>query len=331
MTSEEKPKTSLPKNEFEKAMKICFSYTKKEYLSYGDFEFLLNKKGRIGQTVPIEKKKLYKQWEKDLHFKSSNIDYPYRKFEFMSSRFKEVANSLINDKKLKKTKIGKKPYYFLPKQVERSEILRIEHQNVVSDISNNLELGGKRCSISFYGTPRLYYNIASPQVLKIRKKFQKLGINFEKLTDQYLELICEISSLKLKEIFEEIKSFNCKEKDKKLAFLFLFTKDMNEKALERLDQKISDSLLNFIGKNVPFESLFRWTGDGQILEYIPNQYILPTELSKMLHSYLKTEQFWKSKLIVINPQVDAKIFLRFQKIQKTDPIQKEIIKYLKNH
>ena len=79
MISDKKFRT-LTKDEFEKAIKICFSYTKKEYLSYGDFYFLLNKDGRIGQTVLNEKKKLYEQWEKDLHFKSSTINYPYRKF-----------------------------------------------------------------------------------------------------------------------------------------------------------------------------------------------------------------------------------------------------------
>jgi len=331
MISDKKFRT-LTKDEFEKAIKICFSYTKKEYLSYGDFYFLLNKDGRIGQTVLNEKKKLYEQWEKDLHFKSSTINYPYRKFIFESSRFKEVADSLINDKKLKKTKVKNRPCYYLPQKTELPEIFRIQQQKLIEDISNNIKINsGKYCLIAYYGLPGLYPNY-TPDAILINNKLGRLTKKLEKNAIEFMDIMNDLTIYKLIEIIDKIIKGSFKDKDKKLAFLYL-QQFFNQRKYEVLQfyRKIEGTNVNLIDNlSNKFKTMeFKWSGDGETLEYLPKKYCLDSELSHLLYSFKKYEKFWLSKLIVVEPRPQPKQLQKSGK--KLIVIEEKIKQYLGNH
>jgi hypothetical protein len=323
---------TLTKDEFEKAMKICFSYTKEPYLSYGDFHFLLHTDGKIGQTLLSEKKKIYEQWDKDLHLQSNTIDYPYRKFIFESSRFKEVTNALIKDKKLKKAIVNNRPCYYLPKETELPEIFRIQHQKLIEDISTNIQIDSRKsCLIAYYGLPRLYPNY-TPEAISIDTKLKKLTNKLEKNAIEFMNLMCDLTIYKLTEIINQIKDGSFKEKDKKLAFLYLeqFYNTKYKSSLQTLSKMngMDIDLINELSSKLKTME-FRWSGDGKILEYPPKKYCLDSKLSHLLYSFKKYEEFWVSKLVIIEARPQPK---QLQKSGEKLLIIKEKIKqYLDNH
>lgn len=278
------------KKEAFKAMMICFDDTKKTYLSYGDFHFLLHKNGKIGQTTPREKKKMYQQWQKQLKatFVHTGWPYPYRKFVFESSRFKEITDALVKDKKLKKVRIKKKPCYCLYEKIDMGgSISQIRQQKIIDDCSvfnMHNTFAHHLIKITYYGVPiahpPTYRNL---KTYKFVTKLDKLVNKFEKPAIEFMSIMRELTTFIINDIIDEIKNGFFEEIDKKLAFLYL---EQFYSSNEKTD--------------------FIWTGEGKILEYLPKKYIIDSKVSDLLHYFVEFESFWVSKLIVIDPAPEIK-------------------------
>jgi len=297
------------KEEAFKAIMICFSDTKKTYLSYGDFHFLLHRKGKIGITAPKEKKESYKKWEKDFHFRSSTIDWPWRKFLFESSRFKEITTALMEEGKLNKTLVKNKPCYFLPEKSETACISQIRQQKTIencsvfnSHLSTNLE-----STTWYYGCPIRYPpNYLNLKTHTFETELNKLANKFRRSSIEFMSIMQDLTSFMIKDLISEIEKGLFTVKDKKLAFLYL------------------DQFFSIDGKND-----FVWEGDGEILEYLPTHYIVNSKVSELLYHIAKFDRFWASKLITIEPHPTIKQLKKSNKdIIET---QKIISQYIKKY
>ncbi len=305
---DQKKTEKLNKKQAWDVIKLCFAETNEKYLSYADFKFLLHPKSQIGTTIPKEKKELYKKWEKQFHFNSDTIQYPFKRFYFTSGRFTaEIANSLIKEGKLKKTVRKGKPVYFLPIKQDLYDIIRIRHKAVIDNTLPDEIWGGEL--VACYGIPKTLWNLPGDDKDKYRinKKLHRIENQLIKNSEKFADVIAEIAAIKLQEIFKKIEKGNFKNKDKKIAYMFI------DKIFG-----IEIDLSKLFDMGIIETSQFKWVGDGTSLEYIIKEgkkYNLNEELSKLLYEFQKKELYWHKKysLIVLKPYPNDNTHYKFAK------------------
>jgi hypothetical protein len=294
MSTDEK----LTIEKFYNSMLICFNETEMKYLSYGDFEFLLYKKGKIGRTTSKNKKELYTSWNKKFNLCGNTVKYPYRKFDFTSSRFKEITSSLIKDKKLIKELVGNRSRYRLSNKIRKQSIWNIRHLEIIRSTSDDF-IGG-HSNVFFYGLPRFVTSYPEKQYKQLKKLLNSLRKDSKKIID----IIVEMTSIEIKKLFNIIKSSPFDKYDKKLAFIYI---------KQNFTQSENWDFDKILYSNIIETKDFKWVGDGATLEYIPKNYIIDSKLSELLLVFQKKRQFFIDKLIVIEPLPETKHFNKFLK------------------
>jgi len=294
-SSEKKEK--IPLQIIKEKIILVFSKTNQKYLYANDLKFLLLKNGGELKRIRDKRKNLWELWNTRFELDKE----PFRSLTFSRQRLYRILNDMVKSGELKKVTDRKDPMhgsYYLPKDNEKIKFdpVALKHKEILESIDTSLIHTCPFNQVTFYGISQSVFTLPPD----VRDKLEKLAKKFESLADEFLDLVYKNSVFQLEKILNEIEKGDFSEKQKKLAYKYLY---------QFLTYKIDWERL--LESGVYDASNFKWFSDGEDLVVFPKKHLLDSRLTKLIKSFQQKRDFYHSKLIVIEPKAKDYHYRKF--------------------
>jgi hypothetical protein len=283
------------KPQIKNAIVECFLFANQKQLDFGDINFLLSNKP-LKRFPTKEKKKLYKKWEKTFKTQFKKWVHPLKIYKSKTSYLSKMLTELIKENILIKTN----GHYELTdfgyiKSIRDREKNRMDfyYPFTIAHLDN----------LTFYGFipfTQGYMDGFDNEIISLKNQMEKIRKKFDKIEKLLTKLNFEQVEFLLSAILHNIEYGNFKEKEKKLALLFL-------------KKMLSD----------PVYSDYKWyeTKDKTILKI--GNHKLDNQLSQYIANALKIiVNFYDFKPVVFTPTLTEKDKISFY--QAIDDFVKKI-------